>query len=98
MDVSSTTNGLASTVQQHLLHALNWQEVILVDSSFGKIIQAIDCNGEDQTVLPMLRKTKITMQQLENLYDQFKVEKIIMALIDIDGTIVYYNVYKGVRT
>lgn len=62
-------------------------------------------SGEMEYVLPISKRNKLTLENLDSLFQGIEivedkelggVEKILMAIIDSDGSILFYYVNRGV--
>ncbi|VEU19278.1 DEKNAAC100680 [Brettanomyces naardenensis] len=59
-------------------------------------------NGYDY-VLPVLKQTKLTLQDIDLIFQHltemegYEVGKIVLGIMDFDGTVVYYNIHPGVQ-
>lgn len=62
--------------------------------------------GEQEYVLPISKRSKVTLQNLDLLFqnieeveglDDKALEKILMGIVDTDGSILFYYVHRGVK-
>ncbi|ODV85639.1 hypothetical protein CANARDRAFT_176075 [[Candida] arabinofermentans NRRL YB-2248] len=54
-------------------------------------------------IVPVLKTTKVSMKVLDSVFEAIeateglKPKKIILGIVDVDGTVVYYNVHDGIQ-
>lgn len=77
------------------LRATGWEQIEQVHYTvLGE--QYILLKG-DSYVLPLDTATMLTSHQLEELFKQLPVDKVVAGIVDDDGSVVYYNVYRGIH-
>lgn len=61
-------------------------------------------NGKEEYVLALSKRTKVTLQNLDNLFKQLcskvdeEIDRILLAIVDTDGSIMYNYISRGVRS
>ncbi|TID15783.1 hypothetical protein CANINC_004312 [Pichia inconspicua] len=61
-------------------------------------------NNKEEYVLALSKRTKVTLQNLDNLFKQLclkfdeEIEKILLAIVDTDGSIMYNYISRGVKS
>ncbi|QPG77077.1 hypothetical protein FOA43_004476 [Brettanomyces nanus] len=61
------------------------------------------CANNYDYVLPVMKDTKLTLQTIDLIFYHLElnegspVDKLVLGIMDFDGTIVYYNIHPGVH-
>lgn len=89
-----------STIDNHQIHNINPNRTTyILKGSNPK-------SGEMEYVLPISKRNKLTLENLDSVFQGIEnaedkepgsVEKILMAIIDSDGSILFYYVNRGVK-
>ncbi|KAH3675433.1 hypothetical protein WICMUC_002722 [Wickerhamomyces mucosus] len=103
-------NGLLGQVKQNLLHYNLWSDISEIKLPNYTLIQgkpkeplssAAESHNEYEIIYPIKLTDSLTPKQLNQIFEELKLEKgnrlpkIICAILNDDGTIVYYNIYNG---
>lgn len=61
-------------------------------------------NGVEEYVLPISKRSKVTLENLDMMFESIEkidnckdLDKVLMAIVDTDGSIFFYYVSRGVK-
>ncbi|GME90797.1 unnamed protein product [Ambrosiozyma monospora] len=107
----SNSVALANKVQSNLVHFHLWSEVTpikleLEENNVLTILQGQDPRHEPRYfdyLIPLHKTTKVTLKDLDLIFKHMESstgsvpKMMLMAIVDFDGSVLYYNVYEGLQ-
>ncbi|GMG33000.1 unnamed protein product [Ambrosiozyma monospora] len=107
----SNSVALANKVQSNLVYFHLWSEITqitlkLEENHIVTILQGQDPRNEHRHfdyLIPVHKTTKVTLKDLDLIFKHIgsstgSVPKMmLMAIVDFDGSVLYYNVYEGLQ-
>lgn len=79
------------------------EKITVLHGKNPKVDENSGCTSGYDYVLPLFKQVKLTLQDLDLIFTHLnhiegeKIGKLVMGIVDFDGTVVYYNVHSGVQ-
>lgn len=100
--------GIANKVRLHLIYSNQWKNITSIElqnsnNTITYILHGENPNNVKEYVLAINKTHKVTVEDMDKLFKKIEsnqgieLEKILMGIIDTDGSILFYYVHKGVK-